>query len=170
MNYADIKYNDIANGIGVCLSYWTQGCPFHCKGCHNPDTWDFEGGKVDTEENIINTIITKISDNNIIRNFSILGGEPLCDDNFDFVSELVNSVREVYPNILIFVWTGNIYESLIEKEKYKDFLYKIDYLIDGIYIEKQRDITLFLRGSSNQRVIDIKKTLENNEIITVEEI
>ena len=171
VHYAGIDYNDVVDGAkGVCLSYWTQGCPHKCKGCHNPETWDFEGGKVDTEEAIANNILSGIIKNGVVRNFSVLGGEPLCEQNFDFVARLVSSVRDNYPGILIFVWTGYNYEELSKKEKFRDFFNNIDYLIDGSFIEEQRDITLFLRGSKNQRVIDIKETLKNNEIITVEEI
>ena len=173
IHYADIQYNDFVNGAkGVCLSYWAQGCPFRCKGCHNPETWSYEGGKVDSEANIIDKVITKITSNKITRNFSVLGGEPLCDINFNFVSILVDAVRKRYPDILIFVWTGYVYEELLENrgEEIKKFLENIDYLIDGPYIEKLRDVTLFLRGSSNQRVIDMKATLASGSVVTVEEI
>ena len=171
VHYAGIDYNDVVDGAkGVCLSYWTQGCPHKCKGCHNPETWDFEGGETDSEENIAGKIIRSINMNGITRNFSILGGEPLCDQNFDFVSRMVSLVRYYYPNILIFVWTGYVYERLTKFLKYREFFENIDYLIDGPYIEEQRDITLFLRGSKNQRVIDIKETLLKQEVITVEKI
>ena len=84
MRYADIIENDIVNGEGICLSYWTQGCPHKCDGCHNPETWNFNGGKEDSKENILNKILTLLNKNNIHRNLSILGGEPLCDENINF--------------------------------------------------------------------------------------
>ena len=171
IRYADIKYNDIVDGKGICLSFWAQGCPYHCKGCHNPQTWSFDGGYEDSYYNIEKNILQGISKNGVIRNFSILGGEPLCDQNIDYIAELISSVRMNYPDILIFIWSGNIFENLIKNKIFsKNIINKIDYLIDGQYIDEKRDITLPLRGSPNQRIIDIKATLESNKIITVENI
>lgn len=168
IHYAGIMYNDFVDGFkGTCLSFWTQGCPHHCDGCQNPETWDFNSG-IEREYNEVESIIINhINDNGILRNLSILGGEPLCDKNIDIVHKLVYKVREIYPKILIFIWTGDLYEDLINREVYRDTLSKIDYLIDGPYIKEQRDLTLLLRGSKNQRVIDIKETMKQNKIITV---
>ena len=152
MKYAGIIENDVVNGEGVCLSYWTQGCPHKCDGCHNPETWNFNGGKEDSKENILNKILTLLNKNNIHRNLSILGGEPLCDENIDFTMEILKQVKQRYPNIKTFVWTGYTYEELCKL--YKDIIFdNIDVLIDGKYDKNQRDITLKLRGSKNQRVL-----------------
>ena len=152
MRYAGIIENDVVNGEGICLSYWTQGCPHKCDGCHNPETWNFNGGKEDSKENILNKILTLLTKNGIHRNLSILGGEPLCDENIDFTMEILKQVKQKYPNIKTFVWTGYTYEELCKL--YKDIIFdNIDVLIDGKYDKNQRDITLKLRGSKNQRVL-----------------
>ena len=152
MKYAGIIENDVVNGEGVCLSYWTQGCPHKCDGCHNPETWNFNGGKEDSKENILNKILTLLNKNNIHRNLSILGGEPLCDENIDFTMEILKQVKQKYPNIKTFVWTGYTYEELCKL--YKNIVFdNIDVLIDGRYDKNQRDITLKFRGSKNQRIL-----------------
>ena len=152
--YAGLMTNDFANGEGVCVSFWTQGCPHHCEGCQNPETWDFEGG-LELPTDIRGQIIKAICANGITRNFSVLGGEPLCPQNIEEVDQIITSVRAAFPQIKIFVWTGYTLEEL-QKEKNEhiiSILSKIDTLIDGKYIEEQRDITLKLRGSANQRVL-----------------
>lgn len=150
MRYAGLETNDMANGKGVCVSFWTQGCPHKCPGCHNPETWSFDGG-LPLPNDIRGQIIKAISANGITRNFSILGGEPLCEQNLPLTQEIVSAVRMAYPQIKIYLWTGYLLEDLTECQK--SILDKIDVLIDGPYIEKNRDITLALRGSSNQRVL-----------------
>ena len=151
MRYAGINQNDFINGKGVCVSFWAQGCPFHCKGCHNPETWDFEGGLEADEDWLINTILSALSANNIQRNFSILGGEPSCPENITFTYRLLDAVRQEYPSIQIFLWTGYTVADIIEKS----LLFAIsdaDVLITGPYDCTQRDITLPLRGSRNQQI------------------
>lgn len=152
--YAGLITNDFANGTGTCVSFWTQGCPHRCTGCHNPETWDFDGGK-DLPVDIRGQIIKAICANNIIRNFSVLGGEPLCEQNLNEVDKIITSVRIAYPQIKIFVWTGYILEDLIQQNntRINHILSQIDVLIDGPFIEKERDITLELRGSKNQRIL-----------------
>ena len=149
--YADIKYNDIVDGEKVCVSFWTQGCPHHCHGCHNPETWAFDGGNIFTEE-ILETMLEKIGENGIERNFSILGGEPLCINNLYLTELLIDKVKERYPNITIYVWTGYTLRELVGDEIYDSILTKIDVLIDGPYKEEERDLKLHLRGSKNQRI------------------
>ena len=152
--YAGLIANDFANGTGTCVSFWTQGCPHHCAGCQNPETWDFEGGK-ELPTDIKGQIIKAICANNIVRNFSVLGGEPLCEENIDKVNEIVTAVRAAFPQIKIFLWTGYTLEELKNKdnEKINNILSQIDVLIDGPFIKKERDITLNLRGSRNQRIL-----------------
>lgn len=151
MKYATILKNDFINGEGVCVSFWVQGCPHRCEGCHNPKQWDFNGGQ-DLPIDYKGQIIKAISANGITRNFSILGGEPLCSENISLTFETISAVRAAYPNIKIFLWTGYILEELTHP-LIKDILEKIDFLIDGPYIQSQRDITLKLRGSTNQRIL-----------------
>lgn len=163
MQYAGLIKNDIAAGEGVNVSFFTQGCPFHCKGCHNPQTWDFAGGKEFTPETL-EDIIQSISANGVQRNLSIMGGEPLCPENIFLVSMIILKVREIYPDIKIYLWTGYTYEELLTRlePKIQVILDNIDYLIDGPFILEQRDITLPMRGSANQRILNMKE-LRNNE-------
>lgn len=152
--YAGLIANDFANGVGTCVSFWTQGCPHHCYNCQNPETWDFEGGK-DLPSDIRGQITKAISANGIVRNFSVLGGEPLCEENIQEVNNIITSIRIAYPHIKIFVWTGYTLEQLKQKDNVyiNKILQQIDVLIDGKYIDEKRDITLPLRGSSNQRIL-----------------
>lgn len=152
--YAGLITNDFANGTGTCVSFWTQGCPHHCPSCQNPETWDFQGGK-EAPTDIRGQIIKAICANGITRNFSVLGGEPLCDENLDEVDKIITGIRTAYPQIKIFVWTGYVLEELKEKknDKINHILSQIDVLIDGPFIQAERDITLELRGSRNQRIL-----------------
>lgn len=149
MRIAYINENDVVNGSGVCVSVFVQGCPHHCQGCFNPETWDFEGGRaIENEQKEIDNILNLITQNNIQRNLSILGGEPLHEQNIKFVKNLLEQAKKRYPSIKTFVWTGYVLEDLNKED-----LQYIDVLIDGKYEEELRDVSLFLRGSSNQRVL-----------------
>lgn len=159
MRYAGIIENDVVNGEGVCLSLFTQGCPHRCKGCFNPDTWNFNGG-IETDVKILTAdIINLLQKNNIQRNFSVLGGEPLCLENRMEVDFIIKHVKERFPNIKIFLWTGYTIEELIQKNDLyiNEVLKSVDYLIEGPYIEEERDITLKWRGSKNQRILTKEK-------------
>lgn len=157
MRISGIIKNDVVNGLGVCVSLFVQGCPHHCKGCFNRETWDFSGGyeKKDLKE----TIAEAISKNNIIRNFSVLGGEPLCPENRKEVKEIISFIRAIYPNIKIFLWTGYTLSELEKNENndIKKILSDIDFLIDGPFIQDQKDYTLLLRGSKNQKIYKKEK-------------
>lgn len=153
MRYAGLNYNDVVNGQGVCVSFWTQGCPHHCKDCFNPETWSFSGG-YELPSNIKGQIVKAISNNGIQRNFSVLGGEPLCPENQKMVLEILNAVRAAYPNLKIFLWTGYELEDLLNSNNdvVNSILEKIDVLIDSPFEEKKIDFSLALRGSSNQNI------------------
>lgn len=153
MKYARLIKNDIVDGEGICVSLWLQGCLHKCKGCHNPETWNKDRGIEVDEEELTKQVLEAISANGIKRNFSLLGGEPLAPYNVDYSLKIVTLVKEKYPDIEIYIWTGYIYENLNNKQK--EVVNKATYLIDGPYIQEQRDITLPLRGSSNQRIIKI---------------
>ena len=112
MKFAAIQENDFINGEGVCVSFWTQGCPHRCPGCHNPETWSFDSGHP-LPNDYKGQIIKAISANGITRNFSVLGGEPLCPENIALTYEVVNVVRTAYPNIKIFLWTGYYLKDLV---------------------------------------------------------
>ena len=158
MKYAGIIKNDIANGPGIRVSFWVQGCPHKCYNCQNPETWDFNGGKEFTAETL-QEIKDALTANGIQRNLSILGGEPLCQENLFLTMLVIKEVKEQFPNINIYLWTGYTIEELKGKSNshLKYILNNIDTLIDGPYLENKRDITLPLRGSSNQNIIDMKK-------------
>lgn len=156
MRYAEIKHNDIVNGQGVCVSFWVQGCPHHCKGCFNPEQWVFEGGQEFTPQTL-EEIKQAISANGIQRNLSILGGEPLCPENAFLTAMVISEIKKEYPDIKIFVWTGYLYE-IIKKSSNPHIQYilnTINLLIDGPYKQEERDLTLSLRGSRNQRIIEL---------------
>ena len=156
MRYAGILENDFVNGQGVCVSFWCQGCPLHCPGCHNPQTWDFEGGLEAEEDNIISHILEILNANGVKRNLSILGGEPMCKSNADFIQLLIYWVKIHNPNIKIYLWSGYTLEQLKEKakedENIKYILDNINMLAAGPFILAERDITLPFVGSRNQKV------------------
>ena len=158
MRYAGIIKNDVAAGEGVCVTFFVQGCDLHCPGCHNPQTWNFKGGYEFTQETI-NTLIAALRANGVQRNFCIMGGEPLHPDNRFLTNLVISEVRKVYPEIKIYLWTGYHYEELVEKNEkiLQNILSNINVLIDGPFIQKQRDITLAMRGSRNQRIIELHK-------------
>lgn len=155
MYYSDIKPNDSINGEGVCVSLFVSGCTNYCKGCFNKETWDFNYGKEFTEKEM-DYILECINKNGITRNFSILGGDPLHERNIGSVLTILEKVKHQFPNIKVYVWTGYLYENLINK--YGESIFEnIDVLIDGKFIEELKDLTLQLRGSSNQRILKLKK-------------
>lgn len=164
---AGIIDNDIVNGEGISVSLFLQGCPFHCKGCHNPETWDPNGGITINEEDLTQNILKKLIANNINRNLNILGGEPLdTKKKNNYLAWLINTVKSLYPETKICLWTGYTYEKLksIDNKDLQYILNNINYLIDGPFKIEERDITLKWRGSRNQRVIDIKNTLKEGEV------
>ena len=160
---AGINQNDFINGQGVSVSLFLQGCPFHCKGCHNPETWDSNGGKEYDEFELIDKIIYIIDKNGIQRNLSILGGEPLdTKEKREFIKLLIDSVKKEYPNIIICIWTGYQSNNIKDDKNLQYIFNNIDYLIEGPYIESERDVTLKWRGSRNQNIINMKtKQIEN---------
>lgn len=163
MRYSKIKTNDVANSDkGINMSIWTQFCPHRCHNCFNPETWSEEGGVEFTDETL-QYVLDNIDKHGINRNLSILGGEPLSMPNIQGVIHLCKSFKKRYPHKKIYVWTGYTYELLTEMQQ--EVLQYIDVLVDGRFEESQKDISLKLRGSKNQRVIDIKKSLQQNKII-----
>ncbi|MBC6004998.1 MAG: anaerobic ribonucleoside-triphosphate reductase activating protein [Paeniclostridium sordellii] len=162
MRFSKIKDNDIANGLGITMSFWTQGCPHHCKGCFNKETWNFEDGEEFTQEDL-KYIIESINKNNIKRDLSILGGEPLCPENVEGVITLCKEFKRHYPEKLIYLWTGYTIENFDDIQK--EILNYIDILIDGKFEEDRKNLSIKLRGSSNQRVIDVKRYLEDDAVI-----
>ena len=164
MRYASIRKLDISNGEGLGVTLFTQGCPFHCKNCFNPETHDFDGGKeytIDTK-NAILSLINRAQ----IKRFSILGGEPLIERNKKDMIDLCSSIKEIRPDIKIWVYTGNIFENV--KDDWYELLYNyVDVLVDGPYVDSKRDLRLKFRGSSNQRVIDVRKSIFEGKVVEI---
>ncbi len=161
MYYGSIKKYDIADGPGVRVSLFVSGCRHHCKGCFNEETWNFRYGKPytkETEEEII-----KALEPGYISGFTLLGGEPFEPENQVELVKLLRKIREVYPKLNIWCYTGYLYDvDLIEggkvfTEATEEMLSYIDTLVDGEFVEEKKDLTLKFRGSSNQRIIHLHK-------------
>ena len=161
MNYATIKKYDIANGIGVRVSLFVCFCNHRCKGCFNSEAWDFNYGKkfdVNAENEILHVL-----EKPYIKGLSVLGGEPLQQDST--LLEFLRKVKSKFPNKSIWLYTGYTYEQIKDKKE----LDYVDVLVDGKFVEALKDISLQFRGSSNQRIIDVKATKENSKIILCNE-
>lgn len=158
MKYAGYMPNDFVNGEGVCVSLWTAGCPHRCPGCFNSEIWDYDNGKT-VPNDIKGQIVKAISANGIQRNFSVLGGEPLSPQNREFVSDIIKIVRSAYPHIKIYLWSGYTYQELLDfnDKNINSILSQINFLIDGRFEQDKKDLTLKLRGSSNQNIIELNK-------------
>ena len=162
MRYNVIRKMDIANGPGIRVSIFMQGCMFHCKNCFNPETWDFKGGKEFTDETIQKVLDLCKEDH--IKGLSILGGEPMHPNNIEGTTKLAKAFKEAYPNKNLWVWSGFTFDLLKDKEVMK----YIDVLVDGQYKDELHDPRLHWRGSSNQRVIDVQKSIKQNKIVVTE--
>ena len=154
MRYAGLIKNDFTAAPGVSVSFFTQGCPHHCPGCFNKDTWDFEGGAEFTF-NTIEEIIQALTANGINRSLSILGGEPLCEENQFLTEFVITEVKKALPDTKVYIWTGYVSEYLTQHPSHhlQNILNMTHCIIDGPFIEAERDVTLPMRGSRNQRVI-----------------
>ena len=164
MRYNKIRKMDISNGPGVRVSIFFQGCHFHCPGCFNTETWDFNGGKEFNDETINH--ILDLCQSDIIVGLSILGGEPLNPKNLLGTTKLAKAFKEKYPKKTIWLWSGYLFDEYIHDKEITNY---IDVLVDGQFKIELSNPTLRYKGSSNQRVIDIKKSLKNNKIILYED-
>ena len=186
IRYAQIRECDISNGEGIGVALFVQGCHFHCYNCFNQETWDFNGGKEWTQE--VEDKFIELASRPYIQRISILGGEPLADENLDGVLKLINKIRLSCPEKIIWMYTGYTWNKIIEykdmadendqDDKFyqdfikdlnmktrKDIISKCDVLVDGRYIDSKLDIALKWRGSSNQRVIDVKQSWQKGELV-----
>ncbi len=169
MNYADIKHYDIANGPGVRVSLFVSGCTHHCKGCFNAETWDFTYGSLFTESDA-DRIIEYLKPD-YIRGLSVLGGEPFEHPNQTVLAPLLERVKKTYPDKSIWVYSGYTFDKdLLEDMALKwpetgQMLSCIDVLVDGEFVEDLKDISLRFRGSSNQRIIKVPESLEQERIV-----
>ena len=169
MHYGEIKKCDIANGEGVRISLFVSGCTHHCPGCFNQDTWDFSYGKEYTDETE-REILDALSPG-YINGLTLLGGEPFEPQNQEVLVKLLKKVRERYPEKTVWCYSGYLFDRELLNESrarcgYTDeMLSMIDVLVDGRFVETKKDIRLVFRGSSNQRIIDVKRSLESGEIV-----
>ena len=162
MNYLQIDKTSISNGPGVRVVLWVSGCSIHCKGCQNPSTWDCNSGQL--FDAAAKQELFEALDKPYIQGITFSGGHPLENENINEVYSLCKEIREKFPTKDIWLYTGYVFENI---DSYLIMNY-IDVLVDGPYIEEQRDITLAFRGSKNQRLIDVKETLQQNKIITIQ--
>lgn len=183
MRFASMRNLDISNGEGVGVSLFVQGCDRHCFNCFNPDTWDFNGGKEWTEETKNKFI--KLIDRPYINRISVLGGEPLAEQNLDEVLSLIKEIRISFPKKTIWLYTGFRWNYIMNyqpvetddfdyieesyndglMEKRKQIISLCNIVVDGEYIDEQKDLTLKWRGSKNQRVIDVKRSIAQNKMV-----
>lgn len=196
MRYSSMRNLDISNGEGVGVSLFVQGCPFHCFGCFNSDTWDFNGGKEWTEET--KNKFLKLIDRPYIKRVSFLGGECLAEQNLNEILSLIQEIRISFPEKTIWLYTGYhvfinypeshrqhkvilstrpnastniIYDDELffkkkeEDRKRSEIISNVDIIVDGEYIDEQKDLTLKWRGSKNQHVIDVKQSLAQNKMV-----
>lgn len=172
MNYCEIKKCDIADGLGVRVSLFVSGCTHHCKGCFQPETWDFDYGNIfskDTENEILKALKP-----DYIKGLTLLGGEPFEPENQKELLPFLKKVKETYPNKDVWCYTGYLMDSELlslsrARCEYTDeMLSLIDILVDGEFVEEKRNLMLKFRGSENQRIIDVKKSLADKKIVLYE--
>ena len=179
IRYAQIRSLDLSNGEGIGVALFVQGCHFHCPNCFNPETWDFNSGKEWTEE--VKNKFMELANHPYIKRISILGGEPLAEENLDDVLDLVNRIRLSSPPKTIWLYTGYEWQHIFDTQwhyhpktqeklsiwrwRRQQIVFQCNVLIDGRYIDSERDITLPYMGSKNQRLIDIHQSLQKGEIV-----
>ena len=165
MRYNKVRKMDISNGPGVRVSIFMQGCTFNCKNCFNPETHDFMGGEEFTEDTI--NEVLKLCENEHVEGLSILGGEPMHPINIEGTTELAKKFKEKFPDKNLWIWTGFLFDKDLQN---KEVLKYIDVLVDGQYVDELRDQRLKYCGSSNQRVIDIQKSLKDGKVVLYQDI
>lgn len=165
MKYNSIDKCEAINGKGFGVSLYTQGCPYHCPGCFNPETWDFDKGNAWTQET--EDYIIELLKPNYIKRLTILGGEPLVERNIEPLTGLLRRVNTIYPEKQIWLYTGGNFE--FESIRCDNLIEQVDVLIDGQFKIDLRDITLKWKGSSNQRIIDVQKSLKRGEVVLYED-
>ncbi len=175
MRYSSMRNLDISNGEGVGVSLFVQGCPFHCFGCFNSDTWDFNGGKEWTEKT--KDKFMKLINRPYIKRISFLGGECLAEQNLDEILSLIKQIRISFPDKTIWLYTGYSYSEIFRGQssclsqeglnnfKRREIIKLCDVVVDGEYIDEQKDLSLKWRGSKNQHVIDVKQSLAQNKMV-----
>ena len=171
LNYKTITSPDINNGLGCRMTIWISGCTHRCPGCHNPELWDYNNGSTLFTEKVINFITKELTLKSYIDGLTFCGGHPL-DQSEAHLKELLQFIKQIKKNVKrkfnIWIYTGDIYENVIQKESQLNILKECDVLVDGPYEQDKRNITLAFRGSENQRLIDLKKSLGKGKIIKLD--
>ena len=164
MRYNKIRKMDIANGPGVRVSIFMQGCEFHCKNCFNQETWGFDGGEEFTDETIEKVL--NACDKEYVEGLSILGGEPMHPTNIEGTTKLAKAFKQKYPEKTLWAWSGFLFDKWVKDKEVAKYL---DVLVDGQYVDELRNPMLRWKGSSNQRVIDVQKSLKKGEVVLYED-
>ena len=165
MNFSDIKYTDMINGEGIRVSIFVSGCSHMCKGCFNVDTWNKNYGKL-FDSYVENEILEYFKRYiNSLKGLSLLGGDPTFSENIDALVSFIKRFRATFPEKDIWIWSGYKWEEIVKDIKLFSLIELCDILVDGKYVEAEKDLTLKWRGSRNQRVIDIKQSLELNRLV-----
>lgn len=162
MRYNKIRKMDIANGPGVRVSIFMQGCSFNCKNCFNPETHDFAGGQ-EFSQATIDRILT-LAEKEYIAGLSILGGEPMHPKNIEGSGRLAKAFKERFPNKTVWVWTGFLFDRDLKDKQEMEY---IDVLVDGQFVEELKNPMLKFRGSANQRIIDVQRSRKENKVCTL---
>lgn len=163
MKIAGFYDESISNGLGWRAVLFVSGCPHHCPGCHNKEAQDFNYGEEFNEEEILK----RIKENSILNGITISGGEPLCKENIPGVLKFIKDVKEIRPEFNVWCYSGYTLDQLIDRndEETNKCLNEIDVLVDGRFVEEKKDPTLKFRGSSNQRILDLKQSLQTHKFI-----
>ncbi len=163
MKIAGFYDESISNGLGWRAVLFVSGCPHHCPGCHNKEAQDFNYGEEFNEEEILK----RIKENSILNGITISGGEPLCKENIPGVLKFIKDVKEIRPEFNVWCYSGYTLDQLIDRndEETNECLNQIDVLVDGRFVEEKKDPTLKFRGSSNQRILDLKPSLQTHKFI-----
>lgn len=168
MHYHNITTDDMLNGDGLRVVLWVAGCEHHCKGCHNPITWDADGG-LQFDDKTKDELFDLLAQDHI-SGLTLSGGDPLAYKNVIPVGMLVKEVKDLYPNKTIWVYTGYTWEDIMRNHYCRYYLLPyVDVVVDGEYVQELRDTSLKWRGSSNQRVIDVQKSLEQEKVVLLVE-
>lgn len=170
MNFSGIKYSDMINGKGVRVSIFVSGCSHRCTGCFNRETWDKSYGSPFTDETVQEIYNYFDKYHMVIAGISLLGGDPTYHKNIEPLTNFIHDFKRRYPTKDIWIWSGFTWEQILGDTKKYDMIKLCDVLIDGKFMLELKDLNLKWRGSSNQRVIDIKKSILENRIITYENI
>lgn len=163
MNYHNITHDDMLNGSGLRVVLWCSGCEHHCHNCQNPQTWDFNSG-IPFDKNAKEEIFNELK-KDYISGITLSGGDPLACNNLNCILDLVNEIRLSFPDKTIWIYSGYTIEDIVNTPIRKEIIKQCNVLVDGRYIDSERDITLKWRGSKNQRVIDLKETFKQKQIV-----